>query len=94
MASAVTVTFRNTTGFPVKVQVHGNLNQSSAVMLYTGIVSGLSGVFNVPTGYGNYSCAATGLGNYGNFGGVMTLPVIRTNATVTVVFQAAEGDNS
>jgi hypothetical protein len=85
-----TVVFRNTTGFPVNVQIVGNTGSGSQT-LYTGYVSGLSGVFSLATGYVSYTCNVQPYWNRALGGSVMRLPVISRNSSVTVVFQQVPG---
>lgn len=86
----VTVVFRNTTGFPVNVQVVGNDASGNKLTLYTGYVSGLSGVFSLATGYVSYTCNVQPYWATA-WGSVMKLPVISRDSSVTVVFQQIPG---
>jgi hypothetical protein len=89
--SMVTVVFRNTTGFPVNVQFIANDFSGGSETLYTGYVSGLSGVFSLPTGFMNFTCNVKPYWSSAAGGSVMRLPVISRSSAVTVVFQQLPG---
>lgn len=87
----ITVVFRNTTGYPVNVQVVGNPSSGTGETLYTGSVSGLSGVFTLATGYASYTCNVKPSVAPGTAVSIMRLPPISRSSNVTVVFQQASG---
>jgi hypothetical protein len=80
MSDPVRVVFRNQCGAPVTVIING-YNNGTATRVYSGVVTGLSGVFQV-SGYATYACSA--------YAPKMVSPNLAAQTDVAIVFQKSE----
>ncbi|CAM4310429.1 hypothetical protein [Corallococcus exiguus] len=78
MSDPVRVIFRNQTNAPVTVIINGYQNASSVpARVYSGQVTGMSGVFQV-SGYASYACSA--------YATTMLSPALAPQTDVSIVF--------
>src|SRR5262245_19333233 len=80
--STVRVVFRNQCGAPVTVIVNGYTNEV-AMLVCSGVVTGLSGVFQV-SGYSSYACSA--------YAPKMMTSGLVDNTGVAIVFESSKDE--
>ncbi|MCY1014512.1 hypothetical protein [Pyxidicoccus sp. MSG2] len=82
MSNPVRVVFRNQANAPVTVIINGYYNASSVpVRVYSGQVTGMSGVFQV-SGYGSYACSA--------YATTIISPSLAPQTDVSIVFSSEQ----